>query len=49
MAKISTKMANKFKNLLDDAVKSLTSKEDIGSLKILIKTQSDAIKSWDWK
>ena len=47
MAKISTKMANKFKNILDDAVKPLASKEDIGSLKILIKTQSDAIKSWD--
>ena len=38
------KMANEFKNLLDDTVKSLASKEDIDSLKILIKEQSDTIK-----
>ena len=44
MARSSTKMANEFKNLLDDAVKSLASKEDIDSLKILIKDQSDTIK-----
>ena len=37
-------MVNEFKNLLDDAVKSLASKEDIDSLKILIKDQSDTIK-----
>ena len=40
----STKMANKFKNLLDDGVKSLASKEDINWLKISIKDQSDTIK-----
>ena len=39
-----TKMANEFKNLLDDAAKSLTSKEDIDSLKILIKEKSDTTK-----
>ena len=44
MTRSSTKMANEFKNLLDDAVKSLASKEDIDSLKILIKDQSDTIK-----
>ena len=44
MTRSSTKMANEFKNLLDDAVKSLASKEDIDSLKILIKEQSDTIK-----
>ena len=37
-------MANEFKNLLDDTVKSLASKEDIDSLKILIKEQSDTRK-----
>ena len=37
MTRRSTKMANEFKNLLDDAVKSLASKEDIDSLKMLIK------------
>ena len=36
MTRSSTKMANKFKTLLDDEVKSLASKEDIDSLKILI-------------
>ena len=40
----STKMANEFKNLLDDGVKSLASKEDINWLKISIKDQSDTIK-----
>ena len=44
MTRSSTKMANEFKNLFDDAVKSLASKEDIDSLKILIKEQSDTIK-----
>ena len=44
MTRSSTKMANEFKNLLDDAVKSLASKDDIDSLKILIKEQSDTIK-----
>ena len=44
MTRSSTKMANEFKNLLDDAVKSLASKEDIDLLKILIKEQSDTIK-----
>ena len=44
MTRSSTKMANEFKNLLDDAVKSLASKENIDSLKILIKDQSDTIK-----
>ena len=44
MTRSSMKMANEFKNLLDDAVKSLASKEDIDSLKILIKEQSDTIK-----
>ena len=44
MTRISAKMANEFKNPLDDAVKSLSSKEDINSLKILIKEQSDTIK-----
>ena len=39
MTRSSTKMDNEFKNLLDDAVKSLASKEDIDSLKILIKDQ----------
>ena len=43
MTRSSTKIANEFKNLLDDAVKSLASKEDIDSLKILIKDQSDKI------
>ena len=38
------KMANEFKNLLDDAVKSPSSIEDIDSLKILIKEESDTIK-----
>ena len=37
-------MANEFKNLIHDAVKSLVSKEDIDLLKILIKEQSDTIK-----
>ena len=37
MARSSTKIANEFKNLLDDAVKSLASKEDIDLLKILIR------------
>ena len=44
MTRSSTKIANKFKNLLDDAVKSLASKENVDSLKILIKDQSDTIK-----
>ena len=44
MTRSSMKMANEFKNLLDDAVKSLVSKEDIDSIKILIKEQSDTIK-----
>ena len=44
MTRSSMKMANEFKNLLDDAVKSLASKEDIDSLKILVKDQSDTIK-----
>ena len=44
MTRSSMKMANEFKNLLDDTVKSLASKEDIDSLKILIKEQSDTIK-----
>ena len=44
MTRSSTKIANEFKNLLDDAVKSLASKDDINSLKILIKEQSDTIK-----
>ena len=44
MTRSSTKIANEFKNLLDDAVKSLASKEDIDSLKILIKDQGDTIK-----
>ena len=33
MTRSSTKMANEFKNLLDDAVKSLASKKDIDSLR----------------
>ena len=37
MTRSATKMANEFKNLLDDALKSLASKEDIDSLKMLIK------------
>ena len=37
MTRSSMKMANEFKNLLDDALKSLASKEDIDSLKMLIK------------
>ena len=49
MTRSSTKMANEFKNLLDDAVKSLSSKEDIDSLKILIKEQNDTIKELDLK
>ena len=44
MTRSSMKMGNEFKNLLDDAVKSLVSKEDIDSIKILIKEQSDTIK-----
>ena len=44
MTRSSMKMANEFKKLLDDAVKSLVSKEDIDSIKILIKEQSDSIK-----
>ena len=44
MTRSSTKITNEFKNLLDDAVKSLASKENIDSLKILIKDQSDTIK-----
>ena len=44
MTRSSTNMANEIKNLLDDAVKSLASKEAIDSLKILIKQQSDTIK-----
>ena len=44
MTRSSTKMANEFKNLIHDAVKSLVSKEDIDLLKILIKEQSDTIK-----
>ena len=44
MTRSSKKMANEFKKLLDDAVKSLVSKEDIDSIKILIKEQSDSIK-----
>ena len=44
MTRISTKMANEFKNLLEDAVESLASKEYIDSLKKLIKEQSDTIK-----
>ena len=40
----STKITNEFKTLLDDAVKSLASKEDIDLLKMLIKEQSDTIK-----
>ena len=44
MIRSSTKMANEFENLLDDAMKSLASKEYIDSLKILIKEQSDTIK-----
>ena len=44
MTRSSTKMANEFKNLLDEAVKSFASKEDIDSLKMLIKEQSDTIK-----
>ena len=44
MTRSSTNMANEFKNLLDDAVKSLASKGDNDSLKILIKEQSDTIK-----
>ena len=43
MTRSSTKIANEFKNLLDDAVKSLASKEDLDLLKILIKDQSDTI------
>ena len=42
-------MANEFKDLLDDAVKSLASKEDIDSLKILIKEQIDTIKEFGLK
>ena len=49
MTRSSTKIANEFKNLLDDAVKSLASKEDIDSLKILIKDQGDTIKELGWK
>ena len=37
-------MSNEFKNLLDGAMESLASKEDIDSLKILIEDQSDTIK-----
>ena len=44
MTRSSTKMSNEFKNLLDGAVESLASKEDIDSLKILIEDQSDTIK-----
>ena len=42
-------MANEFKHLLDDAVKSLASKEDIDSLKILVKEQSGMIKGLGFK
>ena len=49
MTRSSTKMANEFKNLLDDAVKYLSSKEDIDLLKILIKEQNDTIKELDLK
>lgn len=37
-------MTHGFINLLDDAVKSVASKKDIGSLKKLFQVQSDMIK-----
>lgn len=37
-------MADEFKDLSDDAVKSIASKEDIDLLKILIREQSNTIK-----
>ena len=49
MTRISTKISNGFKDLLDDAVKSLASKEDIDSLKILIKEQRDTMKEFGLK
>ena len=42
-------MASEFKNSLDGAVKSLASKGDIDSLKMLIKEQSDTIKEFRLK
>ena len=44
MTRSSAKMANEFKSLLDDAVKSLVSKEGIDQLTILIKEESDTRK-----
>ena len=43
MTRNLTKKAHEFKNLLDDAIKSLV-KKNIDSLKILISKQSDTIK-----
>lgn len=37
-------MADELKDLSDDAVKSIASKEDIDLLKILIREQSNTIK-----
>ena len=39
-----TKIAHEFKNLLDDGVKLVVSKEDIHSLKIFFRLQSDMIR-----
>ena len=49
MTRNLAKMANKFKNLLDHVVKSLASKEDIDSLKLLIMEQSETIKESELK
>ena len=43
------KIAHEFKKLLDDAVKSVASKEDIYSLKNLFGVQSDMIKVLELK
>ena len=39
-----TKIAHEFKNLSDDGVKLVVSKEDIDSLKIFFRLQSDMIR-----
>ena len=43
------KMTHDFKNLLDDAVKSVAPKEDIGSLQKNFGKQSDMIKELELK
>ena len=44
MTRNSMKVANEFKNLADNSMKSLASKEDIDSLNILIEEQSYPMK-----